>query len=218
MKLEKDALRLAATDLANHLACRHLTTLDRGLAEGKWKAPDWYRPEAEVLQQRGIEHEQEFLRHLESQGRRIATLEADGAGGSASDRTIAAMRAGADVIVQATLTGGRWFGRADVLLRVPRPSKFGDWSYEALDTKLAQETKAGAVLQLCLYSDLLGEIQGALPEWMYVVPRRPGFPLEPANSGLRCKNSRRSRRRGDQLGREARSWHPADMLRPRCAR
>src|SRR5262249_61653120 len=60
-----------------------------------------------------------------------------------------------------------------------RDSNFGPWSYEALDTKLAQETKAGAVLQLCLYSDLLREIQGVLPERMYVVPRKPGFPLEP---------------------------------------
>jgi uncharacterized protein len=89
------------------------------------------------------------------------------------------MRSGADVIAQATLASGRWLGRADVLLRVERKSKLGAWSYEALDTKLAQETKAGAVLQLCLYSDLIREVQGELPEYMYVVPRKPEFPLEP---------------------------------------
>ncbi|MEQ9247220.1 MAG: TM0106 family RecB-like putative nuclease, partial [Nitratireductor sp.] len=43
------------------------------------------------------------------------------------------------------------------------------WSYEVVDTKLARETKAGTVLQLCLYSELLDQAQGAAPEWMYVI-------------------------------------------------
>ncbi|TMQ73670.1 MAG: TM0106 family RecB-like putative nuclease [Candidatus Eisenbacteria bacterium] len=178
MKLERDSFRLAATDLANHLACRHLTALDRGLAEGRWKPPDWYRPEAEVLAQRGLEHERAYLAYLEQQGKTITRLEPEADGASALQRTLAAMVAGAEVIAQATLTVDRWFGRADVLLKVERPSGLGAWSYEALDTKLAQETKAGAVLQLCLYSDLLRVMQDRSPEHMYVVPRRPGFPLE----------------------------------------
>src|SRR5439155_989734 len=89
--------------------------------------------------------------------------------------TLAAMREGADVIVQATLLDGRWLGRADVLRRVPLPSRLGDWSYEVWDTKLARETKAGSVLQICLYSDLLETIQGARPEHMYIVPPRDDF-------------------------------------------
>src|SRR5436309_1211590 len=60
VKLEASTLRLSATDLANHLACRHLTALDRGAAEGRWKPPDWYRPEADVLRQRGFEHERGY--------------------------------------------------------------------------------------------------------------------------------------------------------------
>ncbi len=44
--------------------------------------------------------------------------------------------------------------------------------------KLAQETKAGAILQLCLYAELLQEIQQIAPERVHVVPRRPDFPLE----------------------------------------
>ena len=38
-----------------------------------------------------------------------------------------------------------------------------------IDTKLARETKAGTVLQLCLYSDLLTAAQGTVPEYMHVV-------------------------------------------------
>ena len=42
-----------------------------------------------------------------------------------------------------------------------RPSRFGDWSYEAYDCKLARETKATTILQLAFYSELLGEVQRA---------------------------------------------------------
>ena len=69
--------------------------------------------------------------------------------------TLSAMRSGADVIVQAVLAGDGWGGRADILWKVSTPSALGAWSYEAVDTKLARETKGGTVLQLCLYSDLI---------------------------------------------------------------
>ena len=57
----------------------------------------------------------------------------------------------------------------DILRRVEAPSSLGSWSYEVIDTKLARETKSGTILQLSLYSDLVGEAQGLLPERMYVV-------------------------------------------------
>jgi len=68
--------------------------------------------------------------------------------------------------------------RADELLRVEVPSNLGDYSYEIADTKLARETKGRTMLQLCLYSDLLREIQGVLPEYMYVVPPGQGYKPE----------------------------------------
>ncbi|HTM58404.1 MAG TPA: TM0106 family RecB-like putative nuclease [Candidatus Udaeobacter sp.] len=169
MKLESGTLRLSATDLANHLACRHLTSLDRAAAEGRLTPPSAYRPDAAILADRGLEHERAFLAHLESQGRQVTRLDEGAEGAGQLELTLAAMRSGADVIAQATLAHGRWLGRADVLLRVPMPSQLGDWSYEALDTKLARETRAGAILQLCLYSELLREIQGVMPESMHVV-------------------------------------------------
>ena len=43
---------------------------------------------------------------------------------------------------------------ADILRRVEVSSALGGWSYEPVDTKLARETKAGTILQLCLYADL----------------------------------------------------------------
>ena len=47
--------------------------------------------------------------------------------------------------------------------------RLGDWSYEAIDTKLARSVKPYFVLQLCFYSELLAELQGTEPEHMYVV-------------------------------------------------
>ncbi len=178
MKRTAHGLTLSATDLANHLACRHLTALDREVAEGRRERAPWQRPEVAVLEARGLEHERAYLAHLEAQGREILRLDAEADRASAFDRTVAAMRAGADVIVQATLASGRWMGRADVLVRIDRPSGLGDWSYEVHDTKLARETRGGTVLQLCLYSEVVGEIQGMTPEWMRVVTPHSGFEPE----------------------------------------
>ena len=175
MKRTGDTLRLSATDLANHLACRHLSHLDLATARGQRRPPDWNHPDAAILRERGDEHEDAFLTHLEAQGLRIARPVTEAGDETGFDRTLAAMRDGADVIAQATLVDGAWFGRADVLRRVPHPSRLGDFSYEVWDTKLARETKGGSVLQICLYSDLLATVQGARPEHMYVVPPRDDF-------------------------------------------
>ena len=178
MKFDDDTLRLSATDLANHLACRHVTALDRGAAEGRWKPPHWFRPEADVLRQRGLEHERAYLAHLERKGVAITRLPELAPPAEALAQTLDAMRSGAQAIAQATLASGRWFGRADLLLRVDGRSQLGAWHYEPLDTKLARETRGGAILQLCLYAELLEDTQGALPERMYVVPRLPELAAE----------------------------------------
>lgn len=72
-----------------------------------------------------------------------------------------------------------------MLLRVEQPenrSAFGNWSYEVIDCKLARNTKAETVLQLCLYSELLSGIQGFAPEFFHVV--RPGVAFEPESYRL----------------------------------
>src|SRR4029079_19037847 len=84
-------------------------------------------------------------------------------------KTLRAMRKGADVIVQAALDSGQWLGYADVLRRVGQRSAVGAWSYEVHDTKLARETRGGTILQLCVYSDLVGAIQQRQPDRFYVV-------------------------------------------------
>ncbi len=60
-------------------------------------------------------------------------------------------------------------GQSRLPQKVDKPSKLGAWSYEVIDTKLAKETRAGTILQICLYSRLVADIQGSLPEFIYVV-------------------------------------------------
>ena len=178
MRIVGQNVRLSASDLASHLGCRHLTYLDLCAARKEIEAPNYKDAALEALQQRGFEHERGYIEHLRAQGLSIVELPELGYERSNYEQTVQAMKDGPDVIVQATLLGEGWLGRADVLLRVEVPSNLGDYSYEIADTKLARETKGRTMLQLCLYSDLLREIQGVLPEYMYVVPPGQGYKPE----------------------------------------
>jgi len=115
MKSIAGNVRLSASDLSNHLACNHLTTLDLDAATGSRAAPKWNSPDAFVLQQRGIAHEAAYIQHLQSLGLSVINLQDEGAGDekSAFSKTCTAIESGVDVIVQAVLAqGGDWFGRA----------------------------------------------------------------------------------------------------------
>ena len=165
----------SATDLVGFLECDHLATLELGRLQGLWEKPHRRKdPELELLRDRGIEHERRFLERQRAEGHTIADLKSDpdltpAAFDEAQAATLVAMRSGADVIYQATLFDGRWVGYADFLLRVDRPSELGSWSYEVADTKLARVVKGGALLQVCVYSDLLERLQGLTPESVHVV-------------------------------------------------
>jgi uncharacterized protein len=179
MRLLAQHLRLAATDLSNHLACHHLTTLDLSVARGQCGAPARQSPDLAVIQELGLRHEATYLRFLQDQGLSFVELRGFKDDQGAIAETVAAMKRGVDVIAQGTLAHGRWFGKPDVLRRIATPSRFGDWSYEVYDCKLTQETKAATLLQLALYSELLTQFQGEPPEVMYVIPGGAKFEAEP---------------------------------------
>ena len=178
MIVRSEQIRLSATDLSNHLACRHLTVLDLEVARGTKPAPGFSSPDLRVIQELGLRHEAAYLASLIERGSSVADLRGFRNDETAAAETRTRMEAGIDVIAQGTLAVGRWFGRPDVLRKVPKPSAFGDWSYEVYDCKLARETKATTILQLALYSDLLATVQGHAPEFMYVVPPAIDFAEE----------------------------------------
>ena len=177
MKRVEQGIRLSATDLSNHLACRHLTTLDLLVVQGKREEPDWAAPDLAIIRERGEKHEREYLEHLRSQGLTVESLShiPHKEEKRLIEETLALMERGVEVIAQGALKDGEWFGRPDVLRRVAAPSKQWAWSYEVADTKLARETKATTILQLSLYSELLEKVQGTAPEFLWVVPPGQGF-------------------------------------------
>ncbi|MFZ0208126.1 MAG: nuclease, partial [Roseiarcus sp.] len=170
MKRNGKTLELSATDLVGYLNCGHLSNLDRAVADGVLAKPHvWRDPLLEVLWERGAVHEQNYVEHLKRLGLDVVRIDGIDVTSEALEQTRSAMRGRANVIVQGALSHEGWCGRIDVLRRVEAQSDLGGWSYEVVDTKLARETKAGTILQLCLYSWLLEQAQGLSPEHMYVV-------------------------------------------------
>lgn len=169
MKILNEVVCLSATDLVNHLDCQHLTALDLATAGGQIEMPGRWDPLLEILRERGQRHEAAYVEHLRAQNLEVFAVDGVDITPAAIEETRIAMASGKEVIIQGALQAGRWSGRADILRRVATPSKLGPWSYEVIDTKLARETKAGAVLQLCLYADLLEQEQEVAPEHVHVV-------------------------------------------------
>jgi uncharacterized protein len=161
---------LSPSDLNDYVECEHRTTLARQVALGELAKPRISDEGAKLLADKGTLHELDFLRRLHDEHRDVVEIQMDERWdfAAAAARTVEAMRAGADVIAQATFVDGQWRGRADFLLRTPKPSKLGPWSYEALDAKLARAEKPTYVLQLCFYSDGIAAIQGTRPEHIHV--------------------------------------------------
>lgn len=167
-------LILSPTDLLGFLACEHLTVLERSASRGERERPEREDPELDVLSRRGTEHEVRYLQDLKGRGLDVVEIERGDEKFSTTllteleRRTVDAMRAGADVIFQATFFDGRWMGFADFLVKVDVPSDLGPWSYEVEDTKLARQVKPAALLQLASYAEHVTRIQGLPPADVHV--------------------------------------------------
>jgi predicted RecB family nuclease len=175
MKIVEGRVRVAASDVANFLACQELTQLDLRKALGTLWPPHARDLGFEDLVRRGREHERAVLERFRADGHQVVDLieAADPA-----EATTAAIRSGASVIYQGKLTdtggGVALLGYPDFLVRAdllpapdgnPRPAGL---HYEVVDAKLARTAKARAVLQTAFYSHLLAELHGTEPRWMHL--------------------------------------------------
>lgn len=166
MRKSNNQIIFSASDLSNHIHCKHLTNLNYDVVQGLKEKPISNNKVLEVLRERGIDFENSFLIELEAKGFSIVKIQQDES--DARQKTIDAMRQGVDYIYQARLSNDKWQGWADFLIKVDTPSKLGNWSYEVIDTKLSTQTRAGTILQISLYSEIIEEIQSVLPENMHV--------------------------------------------------
>ena len=125
MRLAADgSVKLSPSDLANHLACPHLTQLELLVQRGVMERPRVDDPWGDVIRRKGNEHEAAYLSRLEEQGLRVLRMRTYDDGDfdpvAARAATEEAIRAGeADVIYQAYLTDGTWRGFADFLVKTP---------------------------------------------------------------------------------------------------
>jgi predicted RecB family nuclease len=186
MRHDDAGLTFRATDLSTYSGCRHAVLLDREVAHGRLTRP--YRghddPAAKLRNERGLQHEARYRKVLENRGLDVfaaapGALKTRDQWKAATERTRAAISAGHDVIHQAALARGDWCGIADFLVRVT-PRGVEPPLYEVADAKLAVEARAAAVLQLCVYSAILAELQGHEPERLFIVSpgRNGGDPVE----------------------------------------
>ena len=176
MKIIEGRVRLAASDVANFLACRRLTQLDLLRARGELRPPREYDIGFEDLVRRGEVHERVVLERFRADGLDVVDVSGGGGrsrgdGGSHPGRGRGHLSGDAEPEAG---PGTALFGRPDFLVRAellpapdgePRP---GGIHYEVVDAKLARSAKARAVLQTSFYSHLLADLQGIEPRWMHL--------------------------------------------------
>ena len=164
---ESGSVLFSPSDLVSFLECRHSSLLSRlALSVGTEKAKD--DASLELLKKKGIEHERAYLARLREEGGRIIEIPDNIDTPIRVERSLEAMREGAEVIYQAAFSSFPWIGYADFLIKIARPSTLGDFSYEALDTKLARNPGPKHIIQLCAYSDFLTQVQGFVPEQVHL--------------------------------------------------
>ena len=157
-------LTVSPTDLSGFVSCPHLTQLEHAVARGERRRPVFSDPHAELIRQKGEDHEAGYLARLEAAGRSVVAFPGEVGSDPVSVRlTEEAIRIrAAEVIYQPHLCDGAWRGRADFL-------ELGEGGvYEPVETKLARSTRPEHVLQLCYYAEQLERIQGVAPERLHV--------------------------------------------------
>ncbi len=152
--------RLSPTLAAAFLGCSVSAawTLEArsGLRDPAEQKPD---PQAALVARKGLEHEAVCLTVLRKRHGDCTTIP-DGALEARFEATVQAMERGAPLIYQAALTAGSWLGYADFLVRVDEGCPRWAWSYEPWDAKLSRSARPEHLLQIAVYGELLGTIQG----------------------------------------------------------
>lgn len=175
------SLPLSATELSGFSECEHVTWLHLAVARGELSRPGENEIERLLLERRGRAHEAAILAYYKARGLSVHELspaparDADARARAAAE-TESAMRAGAEVIYQATLSLDGWTGRPDFLIKVAGASAFGEHHYEVVDAKLARHAQARALIQLCVYTEQVAALQDRTPAhfWIAVGGAAPG--------------------------------------------
>ncbi len=168
MRLFEGKLVFSAGDLVNYLGCKYATTLDYNIAWGKMKRPEIV-DDFQVIIDAGLKHEEDYLQSLKDEGKSVFEVPTALSFLERVEITKNAMKAGEEIIYQGVLYSHPWHGVADFLVRVDVSSELGDFSYIPYDTKLKKTATAEHFVQLGIYAELVGRIQGLLPGEVHIV-------------------------------------------------
>ena len=156
----------STSDLVNYIECEHLTALDLLDLETPLlrAAAD---EQAKLIRTKATPRG--YLADLKAAMGDVVNIKAMGQGIEAEvEATRAAVRQGAAVIYQACFQTDDIIGYVDFRAGW-NSSELGDYSYEVVDAELARSPKAKFILQLCMYAELLADIQRVLPRHIHVI-------------------------------------------------
>ncbi len=163
---------LTPTKITAWLGCAHYLTLNNRVENGQLRVPPTVLNSlAEILVNKGNEHEAGCLEDYEALGKSIYEVPGRNRGESFTDwvqRIGNPLTLGYDVIYQMPFVHEGIRGIADFLVKVDEPST-GYAAYEPVDAKLTRsEAKPGHVLQLCFYAEAMEALVGAAPRQMHI--------------------------------------------------
>ena len=121
--------------------------------------------------EKGNVHEKNYLKELKKKFKKVIDLKnSDLSKDEKVPKTIQAMKEGWEIIYGGYLKRDKWRGEFDFLI-INRnlKSKFGDYSYEVIDTKNSNKPKPDHIIQLGMYTYMLEGTQGVLPKRFTIV-------------------------------------------------
>ena len=156
--------------LKNYLSCKF--TIFNEINEQKLKLKKIEISKNDQLRlAKGDEHEEKYFDHLKKNFKKVIDIKSLKI--SKEEKIISAVHAmqeGYEVIYGGYLERDKWRGEFDFLIiNHNKPSKFGDYSYEVIDTKHTTKPKPDHIIQLGMYTYMLEETQGVLPQKFNIV-------------------------------------------------
>jgi predicted RecB family nuclease len=163
---------LTPSKITAWLECGHFLSLRNQVDAGSLSiAPAARGSLADLLVEKGAQHERDCLADLENQGKSVYHVPGRNPGESFDawvTRIGNPLQGNYDVIFQMPFVHEGIRGIADFLVRVDEPDEHFAL-YEPIDAKLARaEAKPGHVLQLCFYADAIAALSGRAPRSIHL--------------------------------------------------
>ena len=156
--------------LKSYLSCKY--TIFNEIHEKKLKLKKIEISKNDQLRlAKGDEHEEKYFEYLKKNYKKIINIKSlEISKKEKIVSTIHAMKEGYEVIYGGYLERENWRGEFDFLIiNHNKKSKFGDYSYEVIDTKHTAKPKPDHIIQLGMYTYMLEGTQEVLPQKFTIV-------------------------------------------------